>query len=276
MPFFRVHCTKYAPRQEPWSFGPRVLELSRLVLRRRYRLLPLLYRLALEAHCDGLPLVRPLFMHCDDVPPGVGDDQFLLGPDLLAAPVLAPGVRRRQVWLPPGSWIDWHDGTGLPVTERSTSTRLCSAGRRYSCVRRGALHHRAGSKCGGDAGRSAGTRGLQAGRWHGRPRPAVPVRRRDRRWSAIPARRRRRARWRAPAIAIRLHAGDLPAGAGLDRAAGCRPLHVRSGRRCTSRARPASARERGPPAHGPRRGPSTHRARNRHRVKKGPSRGGPN
>jgi alpha-glucosidase len=118
MPFFRVHCTKYAPRQEPWSFGPRALDLSRLVLRRRYRLLPLLYRLALEAHCDGLPLVRPLFMHCDHVPPGVGDDQFLLGPDLLVAPVLAPGVRRRQVWLPPGSWVDWHDGTRIAGDRR--------------------------------------------------------------------------------------------------------------------------------------------------------------
>jgi alpha-glucosidase len=57
-------------------------------------------------------------MHCDDVPPEVGEDQFLLGSDLLAAPVLAPGVRRRQVWLPPGSWIDWHDGTRIAGDQR--------------------------------------------------------------------------------------------------------------------------------------------------------------
>jgi alpha-glucosidase len=109
MPFFRVHCTLYAPRQEPWSFGPRALELCRRVLRRRYRLLPLLYRLALEAHIDGLPIVRPLFMHFD-VPKGCGVGQFLLGDGVLAAPILHMGATRREVWLPEGSWVDWHSG----------------------------------------------------------------------------------------------------------------------------------------------------------------------
>ena len=114
MPFFRVHCTLYAPRQEPWSFGPRALELCRRVLRRRYRLLPLLYRLALEAHSDGLPIIRPLFMHFD-VPNGRGTGQFLLGDGVLAAPILHQGATRREVWLPEGSWVDWntnamHDG----------------------------------------------------------------------------------------------------------------------------------------------------------------------
>jgi len=109
MPFFRVHCTLYAPRQEPWSFGRRALESSRRILRRRYRLLPLLYRLALEAHSDGLPLVRPLFMHFD-VPAGCGAGQFLLGDSLLAAPVLYKGARQREVWLPAGAWYDWHSG----------------------------------------------------------------------------------------------------------------------------------------------------------------------
>jgi alpha-glucosidase len=110
MPFFRVHCTLYAPRQEPWSFGPRALELCRRVLRRRYRLLLLLYRLALEAHRDGLPIIRPLFMHFD-VPKGRGADQFLIGDGMLAAPILHKGATRREVWLPQGSWVDWNTGT---------------------------------------------------------------------------------------------------------------------------------------------------------------------
>ena len=109
MPFFRVHCTLYAPRQEPWSFGRRALELATRVLRRRYRLLPLLYRLALEAHAEGLPIVRPLCMHFD-VPKGRGDDQFLLGDSVLAAPVLHKSVTRREVWLPAESWADWNTG----------------------------------------------------------------------------------------------------------------------------------------------------------------------
>jgi alpha-glucosidase len=109
LPFFRVHCTRYAPSQEPWSFGPRALDRARRILRRRYRLLPLLYRLALEAHTEGLPIVRPLFMHFD-VPSGEGSDQFLLGDAVLAAPVLHKGATRRELWLPAGSWVDWHTG----------------------------------------------------------------------------------------------------------------------------------------------------------------------
>jgi alpha-glucosidase len=109
MPFFRVHCTLYAPRQEPWSFGRPALELARVVLKRRYRLLPLLYRLALEAHETGLPIVRPLFMHYE-VPQGAAADQFLLGDRVLVAPVLERGVTRRDVWLPPGTWTQWLTG----------------------------------------------------------------------------------------------------------------------------------------------------------------------
>jgi len=109
MPFFRVHSAFYAPSQEPWSFGRRALDLSRRILRRRYRLLPLLYRLALEAHTDGLPLVRPLSMHYE-VPSVQAGGQFLLGESLLVAPVLKKGARQREVWLPAGDWFDWHTG----------------------------------------------------------------------------------------------------------------------------------------------------------------------
>ncbi|MCM2313496.1 MAG: glycoside hydrolase family 31 protein, partial [Steroidobacteraceae bacterium] len=109
LPFFRVHCTLYAPRQEPWSFGRPALDLARELLKRRYRLLPLLYRLALEAHETGLPIVRPLFMHYD-VPQGTAADQFLLGDRVLVAPVLEKGATRRDVWLPSGMWTQWLTG----------------------------------------------------------------------------------------------------------------------------------------------------------------------
>jgi alpha-glucosidase len=109
MPFFRVHCTLFARGQEPWSFGGPALAVARRVLRRRYRMLPLLYRLALEAHTDGLPIVRPLFMHYE-VPKGKGAGQFLLGDSVLVAPVLHPGMTRRNAWLPEGPWSDWNTG----------------------------------------------------------------------------------------------------------------------------------------------------------------------
>jgi alpha-glucosidase (family GH31 glycosyl hydrolase) len=54
----------------------------------------------------------------DDPVAGGIEDQFLLGSDLLAAPVLEPGARERRLYLPPGAWVDlwrsltWEPGTG--------------------------------------------------------------------------------------------------------------------------------------------------------------------
>jgi hypothetical protein len=54
---------------------------------------------------------RPLFYEFPDDPDAVGpEDQLMLGPALLVAPVVEQGARERSVYLPPGVWIDWHDG----------------------------------------------------------------------------------------------------------------------------------------------------------------------
>jgi alpha-glucosidase (family GH31 glycosyl hydrolase) len=77
---------------------------------------PYLLEQAATANRTGLPIMR----HMAIVEPGnpnawTIDDAYLIGPDLLAAPVVRPGVTRRPVWLPTGRWIDlWtdtaHDG----------------------------------------------------------------------------------------------------------------------------------------------------------------------
>jgi alpha-glucosidase len=112
MPFCRVHSVLYGPRQEPWSFSSSVTMLARRILRRRYRLLGLLNTLARQAASSGTPLVRPLWWH-DDVPAAaaaMASRQFLLGRDVLSAPVMRDGARRHEVWLPAGRWLDSRDG----------------------------------------------------------------------------------------------------------------------------------------------------------------------
>ncbi|WP_139920211.1 TIM-barrel domain-containing protein [Hymenobacter sp. DG01] len=42
------------------------------------------------------------------------NDQFMLGPNLLVAPVLQPGQRRRNVVLPAGSWVDFYTHETVP------------------------------------------------------------------------------------------------------------------------------------------------------------------
>ncbi len=59
-----------------------------------------------EVKNNGLPVVRPLFLHYekDDASYDVLDE-YLLGKDLLVAPVIAKEETNRRVYLPPDEWI---------------------------------------------------------------------------------------------------------------------------------------------------------------------------
>jgi alpha-glucosidase len=113
-PFCRNHSELGNADQYAWAWGDVVRDLVRDALRLRYRLLPYLYAAFVRAHETGAPVQRPLvFDHQYDTVVRDIDDEYLLGPDLLVAPVVAAGVTARHVYLPAGSWYDWH--TGEPV-----------------------------------------------------------------------------------------------------------------------------------------------------------------
>jgi sulfoquinovosidase len=79
----------------------------------------------------GLPIMRHLaLVHPADRTAASREDQFMFGPDLLAAPVLEPGARQRRVYLPRGRWIDlWRSarfdarGSGRLVLGRARRLR---------------------------------------------------------------------------------------------------------------------------------------------------------
>jgi alpha-glucosidase len=113
-PFCRSHSEIGNVDQYAWSFGTLVEDLVRDAIQMRYRLLPYLYACFLEAAETGAPVQRPLvFDYQYDPLVSDIDDEYLLGRDLLVAPVLAAGSTARQVYLPEGLWYDWH--TGEPV-----------------------------------------------------------------------------------------------------------------------------------------------------------------
>lgn len=120
MPFFRAHTALYSFDQEPWSFGEEVLNIARKHIRRRYRLLPYLYTLFWESHETGAPIVRPIFYQYPDLGEAelsAARDQFCLGPDILAAPVLRKNQKTRSVFLPEGEWYDFESGRRYPGNE---------------------------------------------------------------------------------------------------------------------------------------------------------------
>jgi alpha-glucosidase len=113
-PFMRCHAHHRSRSQEPWTFGPEVENVARAAIELRYRLLPYFYTLAHHAHRTGEPILRPLFYDFPDVAHLQQiEDQVMIGPLLMVAPVCQPGLRRRLVELPPGTWYDFHTGARL-------------------------------------------------------------------------------------------------------------------------------------------------------------------
>jgi alpha-glucosidase len=83
---------------------------------RVYRALgPYLRALRDEAVQTGLPLQRPLFLHFEDDPNVYAEQAaYLLGPDLLVAPVIEAGATRRRVYPPAGAtWIHLWSGARI-------------------------------------------------------------------------------------------------------------------------------------------------------------------
>ncbi len=106
-PFCRNHNCNNQNDQYPWVFGERIEAICREAIELRYRLLPYLYAAFREAAETGAPVQRPLiFDHQADPAAREVDDQFLLGRNLLVAPVYEPGQTARQVYLPAGTWYD--------------------------------------------------------------------------------------------------------------------------------------------------------------------------
>jgi alpha-glucosidase len=112
-PFFRTHTHYGSPDQEPWSFGENVEAISKKFIELRYRMLPYLYTLLWESTESGSPIVRPLFWQYQDDPNAFSDEfqhQFMVGENLLVAPVLSAGQRLKKVYLPEGKWYDLNTG----------------------------------------------------------------------------------------------------------------------------------------------------------------------
>ena len=107
-PFCRNHKVIDGYDQEPWRFGKYYEDIIRKYLKLRYQLLPFLYATLEESHRTGVPLFRPLVLNYQDDPNTYNlDDEFMIGNDLLAAPIVKPDLTQRLVYLPKGVWYDY-------------------------------------------------------------------------------------------------------------------------------------------------------------------------
>ncbi|WP_420386714.1 TIM-barrel domain-containing protein [Roseivirga sp.] len=98
------------PPTEPWEYSEEFMDGFRLADNMRYELMPYIYAQSKHASENGLPMVRALFVEYPQDPGSwLIDDQYLFGSDILVAP-LFEDVTSRDVYLPPGEWIDYQTG----------------------------------------------------------------------------------------------------------------------------------------------------------------------
>lgn len=96
----------------PWNFDEESVGVLRAFTRLKMRLVPYLWRASLQAHEEGLPVLRPMVLAAPGDPACLHlDHQYLLGDDLLVAPVFGPeGVGEFYVPEGDGPWTDWFSG----------------------------------------------------------------------------------------------------------------------------------------------------------------------
>jgi len=109
-PRFTIHSWKlFFGANEPWMY-PSVFPIVRETMQFRYRLMPYLYNLLVEAAETGHPIMRPLvYAFPEDKNCLEESFDFMLGPSLLVASVVTPLTRFRKVYLPAGQdWVDFY------------------------------------------------------------------------------------------------------------------------------------------------------------------------
>lgn len=113
--------------KDPTGFPPEHRDIMIRFLRVRHRLVPYLYTAAWRAHSDGVGVVHPMYHDHATMPAAYQvPNQYLLGGDLIVAPITTPrdaasGLSRTIVWLPDGVWFDlfagdrYRGGRSLPM-----------------------------------------------------------------------------------------------------------------------------------------------------------------
>ena len=91
----------------PWAFDEEAVEVTRKFAKLKQELMPYLMQTAKEVADTGIPMMRPMLLEfpedrtCHNL-----DQQYMLGPDLLVAPVFnAEGTV--EFYLPAGTWINY-------------------------------------------------------------------------------------------------------------------------------------------------------------------------
>lgn len=90
----------------PWLFDEEACDVVRKFAKLKCSLMPYLYRQAVRAHEEGIPMMRPMFVEfpgdraCEPL-----DKQYMMGDSLMAAPIFKESGEV-EYYLPEGKWFN--------------------------------------------------------------------------------------------------------------------------------------------------------------------------
>jgi alpha-glucosidase len=118
-PFFRNHSTLESRKEEPWQYPRKYRETVAHYIRLRYRFLPYLYQLFVAQEESGDPIVRPVLYDFESPEWYECNDQFMVGPEMMHAPLLSVKKNERLVAIPDGpGWFDLSTGKRVDASEK--------------------------------------------------------------------------------------------------------------------------------------------------------------
>ena len=104
-PLMRCHEGNQPIKNVQYNSSPELLNHLRLCTNMHVCLKDYLKQCVQETAEQGIPVMRPLFYHYNEAPAYTEESEYLLGRDLLCAPVLKEKATQRSVYLPKDTWI---------------------------------------------------------------------------------------------------------------------------------------------------------------------------
>ena len=126
----------------PWLFDEEACQVLKQFVNIKCALMPYMYRMAVKAHEEGIPMMRPMFVEFPgDRAAETLDKQYMMGDSILVAPIFKESGEV-EYYLPEGKWINiisdqvveggkWqkevHNFFSLPLMARPNSIIACGS-----------------------------------------------------------------------------------------------------------------------------------------------------
>jgi len=110
-PIFRLHGSGRTGTHTPWSYDAQTVQVYKDLSLLHERASGLIMSLWQQSETNGIPPTRPLWLqYPDDAQAATQDQEWMLGDNVLVAPVVTQGATSRAVYLPAGCWREPDSG----------------------------------------------------------------------------------------------------------------------------------------------------------------------